>query len=183
MNEIADTFAAELATQHPILDLEVQWPAARLRERVYVGNLAWPVNLVTSARVVVFKGSRVVVVKQLDGEPHIRPGGRLEPGEDVESAARREVLEETGWSVGRLTALGFHHFMHLGERPDDFPFVWRDFIQPIFVAEALLYRRSAIDRSQLEVGSRLIPIGRALAELPAREALLLRAATERRTRI
>ncbi|MEV4197410.1 NUDIX domain-containing protein [Micromonospora globbae] len=31
-------------------------------------------------------------------------GGHLEPGEDVEAALRREVTEETGWTLSRLLA-------------------------------------------------------------------------------
>jgi 8-oxo-dGTP pyrophosphatase MutT (NUDIX family) len=34
------------------------------------------------------------------------PGGRSEPGEDAEATARRELLEETGLSVGPLIRLG-----------------------------------------------------------------------------
>lgn len=37
------------------------------------------------------------------------PGGRVEPGEPLESAARREVLEETGLTVGKLTLVGEYH--------------------------------------------------------------------------
>ena len=34
------------------------------------------------------------------------PGGRAEPGEDAEAAARRELFEETGVTVGALVPLG-----------------------------------------------------------------------------
>jgi 8-oxo-dGTP diphosphatase len=34
------------------------------------------------------------------------PGGRVEPGEPAEETARRELLEETGLSVGRVVRLG-----------------------------------------------------------------------------
>lgn len=36
------------------------------------------------------------------------PGGGLEPGEDPEAAARREVHEETGYSVALDELLGIH---------------------------------------------------------------------------
>jgi len=38
--------------------------------------------------------------------PYSIPKGLLDPGEDAEQAARREVLEETGVSCGELVPLG-----------------------------------------------------------------------------
>lgn len=37
------------------------------------------------------------------------PGGRVEPGENLEVAARRELMEETGLSVGTLTLIAEFH--------------------------------------------------------------------------
>jgi 8-oxo-dGTP pyrophosphatase MutT (NUDIX family) len=37
------------------------------------------------------------------------PAGRIEPGEDIEAGARREVLEETGWEPGPLRRLTSYH--------------------------------------------------------------------------
>jgi 8-oxo-dGTP pyrophosphatase MutT (NUDIX family) len=124
----------------------------------------------------------VVVVRQTTGERHIRPGGRIEPGETIEQAARREVLEETGWELGGLKSLGFQHFQHLDARPDGFSGRWCDFLQPIFVAEALAYRRGARDLSQIEAGARLTSIRSAIAVVRPSDVALLRAALERRAR-
>ena len=37
------------------------------------------------------------------------PAGKLEPGEEPETAARRELSEETGLEAGKLTYLGRHY--------------------------------------------------------------------------
>ncbi len=179
---LAPAFAAELAGMTPLMDLEVQWPRQRLRQRTFLGEIACPPDLTLSARAVVFKGSKVVVVRQDDGMHHIEPGGGLEPGETPEMAARREVLEETGWSIGALKPLGLHHFHPLGEPQADSRYRWGDFLQPLFVTEGVGYRRAAKDTTQIELGSRLTSFRRALAELPDRQTTLLRAAILRRAR-
>jgi 8-oxo-dGTP pyrophosphatase MutT (NUDIX family) len=178
---LAPIFAATLEDRTPMFDGEVVWPAARLRARTFIGDHDWPALLATSVRAVVFRRGAVVVVREIHGESHIQPGGRIEPGESLEDALRREVLEETGWSLGdELKPLGFHHFQHLGERPADVRHRWCDFVQPLFVAEAVRYRRADKDMTQSEVGSRLTPIRRALANLAPREGALLEAALRAR---
>jgi ADP-ribose pyrophosphatase YjhB (NUDIX family) len=175
-------FAAELERRTPIVDGEAIWPSARLRNRVFVGDLDFPTGLMTSARAVVFKGSKVVVVSEIHGETHIEPGGGIEAGETVEQAVRREIAEESGWSVGALTPLGFHFFEPLTPQPPTSTRRWGPLVHAIFVTEALSYSRAARDMTQIETGSRLTPIRRALAELRENQARLLRAAIERRVR-
>jgi hypothetical protein len=162
---LALDFAAKLEAIAPAVDIVVQWPNTRLRARTFVGDVAWPQELVTSGRAVVFKGAKVVVVRTNDGVAHIEPGGGLEPGETLEAAVRRELREETGWSVGELKPLGFMHLRPLAEAPAGTTRRWGDMVHPLFVTEALTYDRRARDMGQIEVGSRLTPIGRALREI------------------
>ena len=57
----------------------------------------------------------VLLQKRRDGGYWTMPGGALEPGESLEQAARRELLEETGLVAERLDLLtvcsgpGFEH--------------------------------------------------------------------------
>lgn len=182
LDELAARFSASLEQRTPIFDGEVIWPRARLRARTFAGHFDYPPALLSSARAVVFKGPRVVVVRESHGERHIEPGGGIEPGESVEQTVRREVAEECGWSVGALTPLGFHYLEPLTREPPLSTRRWGPMVHAIFVAEGLSYRRGAKDMTQIEVGSRLTPIRRAFAELRDNEAALLRAALERRTR-
>lgn len=185
LEETACIFAATLETRAPIFDGEVTWPSgARLRVRTFVGDFDFPPELRSSARAVVFKGSCVVVVRERHGEHHVEPGGGIEPGETVEQAVRREVAEECGWNVGALKPLGFNYVEPLTPQPPAYMGRrrWGPMVHAIFVTEGLSYRRGAKDMTQIEVGSRLTPIRRALAELPDNESALLRAAIERRAK-
>ena len=51
--------------------------------------------------------SQILLMKRSDNEHWGLPGGYVEPGESVHSAARREVREETGYEieVGRLVGV------------------------------------------------------------------------------
>jgi 8-oxo-dGTP diphosphatase len=66
-------------------------------------------NAPRGASVVVLARDSVLMVER--GRPPFAglwsfPGGKAEPGEDDEAAARRELREETGLVVGRLVRLG-----------------------------------------------------------------------------
>ncbi len=53
---------------------------------------------------------RILVIRQYKHGPRktslTLPGGQVEPGEDPLEAARRELLEETGYKAARWTSLG-----------------------------------------------------------------------------
>ena len=54
----------------------------------------------------VLRDGRLLLVRRADNGLWDIPGGRVEPGERVEDAARRELHEETSLSGGTLTLLG-----------------------------------------------------------------------------
>jgi 8-oxo-dGTP pyrophosphatase MutT (NUDIX family) len=176
------SFAASLEARPIVSDCVAIWPSARLRNRTFIGGFDFPSELLISARAVVLKDSRVVVVDEVHGERHIEPGGGLEPGETIEAAARREIAEESGWSVAELKPLGVHFLQPLTPKPTDSIRRWGAMVHAIYVTEAVSYSRTARDMTQIEVGSRLTSIRRAMAELRSDQVALLRAAVERRAR-
>jgi len=65
---------------------------------------------VAAYAVIVDDDDRVLLARWIEGRrvSWTMPGGGLEPGEDPEAAARREVHEETGYKVVIEELLGIH---------------------------------------------------------------------------
>ncbi|MES2344094.1 MAG: NUDIX hydrolase [Pseudomonadota bacterium] len=168
---------ALIAGRAPSYEGEARWsPQIHLSVRVFPCTEIPSVDLVTSARGVVFKSSKVVVVD--DGiDSHVMPGGRMEPGETVGQTLARELLEECGWTLPSPRLFAMIHFRHLSARPEDYRYPYPDFLHLLFAGEAGEYRRSALKRAgEIETGSRLVPISRALATLSVEQQAILRAA-------
>jgi|SRR5579862_3527923 len=110
--------------------------AIRLQLTSYLANDLPPLELVTSVRGVVINDGAVLVVRYPDGLS-ILPGGRREEGEEIEETLRRELVEETGWEVGDIRLLGFHHFHHLTEKPPGYRYPYPDFLQLVYETKAL----------------------------------------------
>jgi 8-oxo-dGTP pyrophosphatase MutT (NUDIX family) len=78
--------------------------------------------VLTSAKVIILNPEGEILMQQnaVTGSWQI-PGGYLEPGENLENTARREVNEETNLDLGDLTLWGvfsgpeFHWFMPNGD--------------------------------------------------------------------
>ena len=103
MPRMENDLAEYLSSLTPFAKETVLWSTGTLRLESYLTTSIPPLKYVTSARAVVTDGSRVLVVQDPDNR-HILPGGRLEFEETPEEALRREVIEETGWSLACIPA-------------------------------------------------------------------------------
>jgi ADP-ribose pyrophosphatase YjhB (NUDIX family) len=75
-----------------------------LELRKLVGHA--PLLMVGAATLIVDEQNRLLLMKRSDSGCWGPPGGAVEPGEVVESAARREVREETGLELGEMSLFG-----------------------------------------------------------------------------
>jgi 8-oxo-dGTP pyrophosphatase MutT (NUDIX family) len=72
--------------------------------RKRVGHL--PLLLVGATVLVIDEHDRLLLLERVDNKAWGPPGGITEPGEVVEEAAAREMLEETGLQASSLTLFG-----------------------------------------------------------------------------
>ena len=64
------------------------------------------------------------------------PGGGIDPNENILPALRREVMEETGYTIGAATKVGaFRRFVHMPEYD-----IWAEKLCHIFYARPALRR-------------------------------------------
>ena len=85
-----DDLAAFLAPLTAFAEEIHTWPADTMRLACYLTDRTPPPRYVTSARVVVTDGDRVLVVQDPTTK-HIMPGGRLEPNSYLEAPQVREA--------------------------------------------------------------------------------------------
>jgi 8-oxo-dGTP pyrophosphatase MutT (NUDIX family) len=176
--------AAFLADYVPLAEETAVWGAGTipLRLRAYLGQTPPPLHYVTSARCLVFRDDALLVMRNRDSI-HIVPGGRREEGEQLEDTIRREALEEAGWTLRRPVMLGFMWFHHLDPKPPGYPYLYPDFIQVVYMAEAVDYRPDArlSDDYEIEAGFRPLATVQSLVLTPG-ERLYLAAALDLRAR-
>lgn len=70
-------------------------------------------GIILVVSVSIIREDKILIIKE--NKPFVRnkwnfPGGRIEPGEDILDAARREVKEETGYDVKLTGTTGVYNF-------------------------------------------------------------------------
>ena len=75
-----------------------------LQLRQYIGHR--PILLVGAGMFILDDQDRLLLMKRSDNGCWGLPGGATDPGEVIEDAAKREVLEETNLEVGEMSLFG-----------------------------------------------------------------------------
>lgn len=135
---------------------DVVWDECmRLRATAYLSQDVPPLRYVTSVRTIVLRDGLVLVQQDKDSR-HVLPGGRREGNEPLEATLRREVAEETGWSLGDVNLLGFIHFLHLDPKQPGYRYPHPDFFQLVYVVAATAYSPEARLDDGYEIGSEFL---------------------------
>ena len=148
---------AFLAPLVPFAEEMKTWHGAPLRLSCYLTDATPPRQFVSSARAILVKGGQVLVVQDPVGT-HITPGGRLEPDETPERALRREVLEETGWSLSAVRPIGVLHFAHTRAAPESWPHLYPDFLQVVYASSPNEYCPELMQEDEHVLGSEFVSI-------------------------
>lgn len=147
-----------LAHRFPLVTEDVAWgELMSMHASAYESHDVPPLSYVTSVRAIVLRDGAVLVQQDRDSR-HILPGGRREGGESLERTLRREVGEETGWSLHSLNLLGFIHFRHLDAKPSSYAYPHPDFFQVVYGAQADTFSSEALLDDGYELSSEFVSL-------------------------
>ena len=132
-------------------------PLGTMRIACYLTDKTPPLRYVSSARAVVIDGDRVLLVQDPD-ESHIIPGGRLELDETPEEAMRREVIEETGWSLAFCKPIGILHFIHICSMYGGSRRSQPDFLQVVYAGIPGRFHPELREADGYEIGAEFVLI-------------------------
>ena len=148
-----------LAGKRPFYETEALWANGTmpLRMRYFLSDEQPPEQFVTSVRCLVLQNDSVLALRNRKGN-HILPGGRREEGETFEQTLRREVAEETGWTIESTSRLGFIHLEHLKSKPPGYQFLHPHFFQIVYTACASKYVPGLMCADDYEEEATFVPI-------------------------
>jgi 8-oxo-dGTP diphosphatase len=118
------------------VDYNLTWLPEPNESQIALSSQLPPQELVATALVVAFAGDRLLTTNLVSRGWDI-PGGHVEPGEHPEETVRREVLEETGATLGELHLLGYQRLRLLGPEPASYDYPYPDCYQVFYWAQVI----------------------------------------------
>ena len=162
-NTITDFLEGKTAVSSQPLTWQWHNHPLKMNQQIYLGHDLPPDALSSSVRAILLRENEVMVIRNHQNEPYLIPGGRREPGETILETLRRELLEETGWSVRETAVIATYHFQHLAPKPPDYKYPYPHFFWPIFVAQADQFYPKAIQPEKHAVSSEVRLISEVIA--------------------
>lgn len=151
----------------------------KLRIRAYMRAVMPPAAYISSVRCVVRRGHDEILAVRDPRRWHIIPGGRREAGETLMQTLRRELLEETGWTVRNVQQIAFTHLYHLTPKPENYPYTYPHNMHIIYTAVADSHHPDQIETDGLEIDRGFKTLDELVRlDLPPTERLFLQAALE-----
>jgi len=142
-----------VATEH------MDWHSVKIKlvASAYVAPNFPPPEYITSVRSLVFHNGSILLMRNRDGA-RILPGGRLEPGETLLDALRREIREEAGVRIRDIHRLGFVHLRHRTPKPPQYAYPYPDFFWLVFRAHAHGKRVRPQEPDDNQISAEFVPL-------------------------
>ena len=83
--------------------------------------------------------------------------GGWSPARGPKDALRREVLEETGWSLACFRPIGILHYTHTEAVPEGWTLPHPDFLQIVYAGSPGEYHPELIEEDEFVLGSEFVP--------------------------
>ena len=176
LNQELESFLSELS---PACIERVSWRGGQieLANQVYLTDRPSLPTLTSSGRCIVVSRGKVLLMSN-PTDTHILPGGRIEPGETIPEATRREVLEETGLHLDALQQVGVLVYRHITPKPPVYRYPYPVFLNTIFVAEAINPVNLLVNDTY-ELAGEFLPFDEAESRIAEYQRVLLREAVSR----
>ena len=144
-----------VATEH------MDWHSVKIKlvASAYLTHDLPPPDYITSVRSLVFHNGSILLMRNRDGA-RILPGGRLESGETLLDALRREIYEEAGVQITDIQRLGFVHLRHQTPKPPQYAYPYPDFFWPVFRSRS--HSKCALSQApdDYQISTEFVPVAK-----------------------
>ena len=157
-NSVVSAFLSNytaVATEH------MDWHSVKIKlvASAYLTHDLPPTDYITSVRSLVFHNGSILLMRNRDGA-RILPGGRLESGETLLDALRREIYEEAGVQITDIQRLGFVHLRHQTPKPSQYAYPYPDFFWPVFWSRSHSKRALPQAPDDYQISTEFVPVAK-----------------------